>query len=137
MGENGRGNHAIRFIIPYPKTKKGRVEWSKKYGLNAYWAGKHWSKRKADAEYWHTLVRAELRRQGVKRMMEGPFAVKILWNDRLDLDNHAAMGKMIVDALKGVIIPDDSRRWFKRLEYGWHDEDWIQVEIEEWRGERP
>ena len=70
-------------------------------------------------------------------MVDGPFAVRIYWNDRLDLDNHAAMGKMIVDALKRVIIPDDSRRWFKRLEYGWHDEDWIEVEIEEWRGERP
>lgn len=133
---DGRQMMSIRFVIPYPKTGKARSAWAKTYGLNAYWAGKHWAKRKADAEYWHTLVRTELRRQGVKRMVDGPFAVRIYWNDRLDLDNHAAMGKMIVDALKGVIIPDDSRRWFKWLEYGWHDEDWIEVEIEEWRDKR-
>ena len=136
MGRDSQGDYGVHFIIPYPKIKKARSAWAKTYGLNAYWSGKHWSKRKADAEYWHTLVRTELRRQGVKRMVDGPFAVRILWNDRLDLDNHAAMGKMIVDALKGVIIPDDSRRWFQRLEYGWHDEDWIEVEIEEWRGEK-
>ena len=136
MGRDGQGDYGVRFVIAYPKIKKARSAWAKTYGLNAYWTGKHWSKRKADAEYWHTLVRAELRRQGIKRGIEGPFAVRILWNDRLDLDNHAAMGKMIVDALKGVIIPDDSRRWFQRLEYGWHDEDWIEVEIREWRGEK-
>lgn len=133
MGENGRGNHEIRFIIPYPTTKNGRAEWSKKYGLNAYWAGKHWAQRKNDADYWHNLVHSELRRQGIRGGFDRPVSITFRWNDRLDLDNHAAMGKMIVDALKGVVIPDDSRRWFKRLEYGWHDEDWILVEIEEWR----
>lgn len=126
----------IKFIISYPKTKKGRAEWSKKYGLNAYWAGKHWAQRKNDADYWHNLVHSELRRQGIRGSFDRPVSITFRWNDRLDLDNHAAMGKMIVDALKGVVIHDDSRRWFKRLEYGWHDEDWIEVEIEEWGNER-
>ena len=119
--------------IPYPNTKKGRAEWSKKYGLNAYWAGKHWSRRKADAEYWHALVRSEIRKQGIKGHMDKPFSVEMRWNDRLDIDNHAAIAKMIVDALKGVVIQDDDRRWFKRISHAWHDEDYILVTIEEQR----
>ena len=136
MGENGNRNHAIRFMIPYPSTKKGRAEWSKKYGLNAYWAGKHWAQRKNDADYWHNLVHSELRRQGIRGSFDRPVWITFRWNDRLDLDNHAAMGKMIVDALKGAIIRDDNRQHIKELRHTWHDEDWIEVEIEEWRNER-
>ena len=53
------------------------------------------------------------------------------WNDRLDIDNHAVMGKMIVDALKGRLIEDDSRRWLKGIAHYFHDEDFISVEIHE------
>ena len=81
----------IVFEIPYPPTKAGRTAWSKLYGLNAYWAGKHWSQRKKDAEYWHYLVRAELRRQGVKpRVFKHPVYITFYHNDGLDIDNHAA-----------------------------------------------
>lgn len=31
----------IRFIIPYPPTREGMTEWSRRYSLNAYWSGKH------------------------------------------------------------------------------------------------
>ena len=50
----------LEFVIHYPETKQGKTEWSKRYGLNAYWAGKHWAERKRDAEHWHWLTRAEL-----------------------------------------------------------------------------
>lgn len=77
----------IVFEIPYPPTKAGRTAWSKLYGLNAYWAGKHWSQRKKDAEYWHYLVRAELRRQGVKpRVFKHPVYITFYHNDGLDID---------------------------------------------------
>lgn len=93
--------------------KAGRTAWSKLYGLNAYWTGKHWSQRKKDAEYWHYLVRAELRRQGVKpRVFKHPVYITFYHNDGLDIDNHAAVGKMVVDALKGVLIADDDRKHF-------------------------
>lgn len=49
------------FTIPYPATPKGKAAWNKQYGLNAYWAGKHWAKRKADADYWHALTRHAIR----------------------------------------------------------------------------
>ena len=124
------------FKIPYPPTKKGKIEWSKKYSLNAYWAGKYWAQRKKDADYWHNLVHSELRRQGIRGSFDRPGSIPFRWNDRLDLDNHAAMGKMIVDALKGAIIRDDNRQHIKELRHTWHDEDWIEVTIEEWRNER-
>ena len=49
----------------------------------------------------------------------------------LDIDNHAIMGKMIVDAMKGRVIEDDSRRWVKGVCHYFHDGDYISVEIRE------
>lgn len=39
-----------KFTIPYPPTKKGKAMWSRQYGMNAYYSGKHWAQRKKDAE---------------------------------------------------------------------------------------
>lgn len=36
----------IKFMIPYPPTKAGKTAWNKRYGLNAYYAGKHHQVRK-------------------------------------------------------------------------------------------
>lgn len=58
-------------------------------------------------------------------------AITFRWNDRLDLDNHAAMSKMIVDAVKGWVIEDDTRRWVHELHHLWHEENYIEVEIKE------
>lgn len=65
----------IVFEIPYPPTKAGRTAWSKQYGLNTYWSGKHWAQRKKDADYWHYLVRSELRRAGNKALRGQPSGV--------------------------------------------------------------
>ena len=122
----------MRFRIPYPDSKAGKAQWAKEYGFNAYYAGKHWARRKRDAEYWHTLVRSELRKQGIKpRCFKGPVIISFWWNDRLDIDNHAAMGKMIVDAIKGVLIEDDSRRYVRGVGHLFHDESYILVEVAE------
>ena len=50
------------FTIEYPKSLKG-------YSLNDIYAGKHWTKRKKDSDYWHWLVRGELSEQGVKKKL--------------------------------------------------------------------
>jgi hypothetical protein len=122
----------MRFKIPYPPTKAGKAQWAKDYGLNAYYAGKHWSKRKKDAEFWHALVRSELRKQGIKpRPFREAVIISFWWNDRLDIDNHAAMGKMIVDALKGVLLQDDTKKYVKGVGHLFHDEDYILVEVTE------
>ncbi len=122
------------FIIKYPKTAAGKKQWSKNYGLNAYYAGKHWAQRKKDAEYWHRLVRSEMDMQKVRKFpFKNPVIITFYWNDRLDCSNHAAMAKMIEDAMKGRIIKDDSRAWVKGNEHYFHDEDYIRVVIEEIR----
>ena len=121
------------FKIPYPPTKAGRAAWSKQYGMNALYAGKHWAQRKKDADYWHYLVRSELRSQGVKpRQYKHPVVVTFYWNDRLDIDNHSYMSKMIVDALKGVLIADDDKQHFAGVQHFYHDGNYILVEISAW-----
>lgn len=121
-----------KFHIPYPHSKAGQKQWSKEYGMNAYYAGKHWSRRKRDAEFWHRLTRSCMDEQNVRRVpFKRPVVVIFHWNDRLDIDNHAVMGKMIVDALKGRVIEDDSRKWVKGVCHYFHDENYIGVEIRE------
>ena len=121
-----------KFKIPYPKSKAGQKQWAKQYGMNAYYAGKHWSERKQDAEFWHMLVRSCMASQDVRRTpFKRPVVITFHWNDRLDIDNHAIMGKMIVDAMKGRVIEEDSRRWLKGVCHYFHDEDYISVEIRE------
>lgn len=120
------------FRIYYPKNRKIRTQWNSRFGMNAYYAGKHWSKRKEDAEFWHLLTRSAMSKQGVRlKPFEKPVEISFLWNDRLDIDNHAIMGKMIVDAMKGRLINDDSRRWVKGVCHYFHDEDYILIQIRE------
>ena len=121
-----------KFRIPYPKSKAAQKQWTKDYGMNAYYAGKHWSVRKRDADYWHRLVQSHMNEQDVRRVpFKRPVIIIFHWNDRLDIDNHAVMGKMIVDAMKGRVIEDDSRRWVKGVCHYFHSEDYILVEVRE------
>lgn len=120
------------FKIFYPATASGKKAWASRFGMNAYYAGKHWSQRREDAEYWHLLTRSAMNKEGVRRRpFDKPVEISFLWNDRLDLDNHAVMGKMIVDAMKGMLINDDSRRWLKGIYHGFHDENYILVQVRE------
>lgn len=120
----------IRFTIPYPPTKKGKRAFCKRFGLNAYYAGKHWSQRKEDARQLHMLTELSMKRAHVRRkMVEGPVKIRFLWDDGLDLDNHGALGKAFVDGMKGYILPDDNRRWVKEITHGFWDGGEIAVEV--------
>lgn len=120
------------FLIPYPPTPAGKKAWNKRYGLNAYWAGKHWAQRKQDADYWHRLTLAEMNKQKVRRHPFGnPVVITFYWNDNLDCSNHAAIAKMIEDAMRGRVIENDNRRWVKGIEHYFHDEAFIRVSIRE------
>ena len=120
------------FRIPYPNTPAGKSRWNKRYGLNAYYSGKPWQLRRQDAEFWHNLTRACMHNQGIrKRPFEKPVIVTFYWNSRLDIDNNAIMGKMIMDGMKGRLIQDDSRRWVKGVAHYFHDCDHILVEVKE------
>ena len=121
-----------KFRIPYPKHSAEQKRWNKQFGMNAYYAGKPWQLRKRDADFWHMMVRSCMEEQGVRRVpFKRPVIITFKWNDRMDIDNHAIMGKMIVDAMKGRVIEEDSRRWLKGVCHYFHSEDYILVEVRE------
>lgn len=120
---------AVRFKIEYPPGKK-KAAFCKRYGLNAIYAGKHWSKRSEDSEYWHYLVKQTMREHGIpKRMFDKPVEINFWWDDGLDCSNHAYMGKMIEDAMRGYILKDDRRKYVKRISHAFHDCGYIGVEV--------
>lgn len=120
----------ISFTIPYPPTKKGKTAFCRRFGLNAYYAGKHWAARKKDAEELHQLAELSMRRAGVrKQAVKGPVEIRFFWDDGLDCDNHAAMGKAFVDAMKGYLLPDDNRKWVRRVCHEFWNGNEILVEI--------
>lgn len=122
----------ITFDIPYPQTKKGKAAFNRRFGLNAYYAGKSWPERKRDAEELHLLALSGMRRAGIgRKLVEHPVGITFYWDDRLDVDNHAVLGKAFVDAMKGYILPDDNGRWFRRVSHELWDGGCIRVEIEE------
>lgn len=112
----------VTITLPYPST-------SGQYGMNKYYAGKHWSVRKKDADYWHELVTYET--PWNRDPLRSPVRMTFYWNDRLDLSNHAMMAKYIEDGIKGRIIQDDSRNHVCEIVHRWHDENNIKIEVEE------
>lgn len=129
-----QGVLVARFEIPYPTTKRGMTAWNKRFGVNAYYSGKHYQARKRDADELHQIALTCMRRAKIRRhFVSYPVDVRFFWDDRLDVDNHAVMGKAFVDAMKGYILPDDNRRWLKRVSHEFWDEGKIGVEI--WRYE--
>lgn len=121
----------ISFTIPYPKPKE-KAKFCKEYGLNSIYAGKHWTKRQNDKDYWHMLVKSELSKQGIKReIFSAPVRIVFSWNDRLDIDNHAYMAKLIIDSIKGYLIYEDDKRYVVEVVHRYHDKDCILVEMEE------
>lgn len=124
------------FIIPYPAGKKAKAAFCRCYGLNAYYAGKHWAERKRDAETLHLMARTAMNRAGVpRRPAGGPVEVRFFWDDGLDADNHAIMGKAILDEMRGRVVRNDSRRWVRQVSHAFWDGGAIRVEVWPWREE--
>lgn len=120
------------FIIDYPATASGKKKWACNFGLNSYYSGKHWAKRKEDADYWHMLTIAALSKAKIRRKpFDKPVVITFYWDDNLDIDNHSVMGKMIVDALKGRLLRDDNRKWVKGVSHLFHESSYIRVVIQE------
>lgn len=119
----------MEFTMMYPKAMP---RFCKRFGLNAYYAGKHWAMRKADADEMHATVHAELYRQHIpKSIFQHPVKITFYWNDRLDVDNHAVLEKYVIDALKGWLLQDDSRKFLRERDTRFHDAPYIRVVIEE------
>lgn len=120
----------IQFEIPYPPNKKAKSVFCRNYGLNAYYAGKHWAQRKKDAEVLHAMTFAAMRKAGIERgLLEYPVEVYFHWDDGLDADNHAVIGKAIVDAMCKYILQNDNRKWLKGVHHQFWDGGAILVEV--------
>lgn len=118
------------FCIPYPKTRQGKTAWNRLYGMNAIYAGKHWSRRQQDAKTWHMLTVAAINKAGCRREpFQRPVILTFRWNDRMDCSNHAYLAKLIEDGMRGRLIVDDSRKWVQGIEHYFHDKDCIQVTL--------
>lgn len=99
------------------------------YSDNKYYSGKHWNKRRADADYWHDRLQYEA--PWNRPPLKSPVKLTFYWNDRVDLSNHGMLAKMIEDGIKHRIIQDDSRRHVAEIVHKWHDEKFIKIVIEE------
>lgn len=125
----------IRFEIQYPQGKKGKSSWNRRFGLNAYYAGKSWPERKRDAEELHMIARAAMHRAGIKPgVISSPVQVRFFWADGLDIDNHAVLGKAIVDAMKGYLLADDGPKYVRKVSHEFWEGDCIRVEVEALHG---
>lgn len=125
----------IRFEIQYFQGKKGKSSWNRRFGLNAYYAGKSWPERKRDAEELHMIARAAMHRAGIKPgVISSPAQVRFYWADGLDIDNHAVLGKAIVDAMKGYLLADDGPKYVRKVSHEFWEGDCILVEVEALHG---
>lgn len=114
----------IRFVIDFKVTSK--------YGMNKLYAGVHWAVRKKQADFIHSLVQTTLYVNKIpKKLFKKPVKVSISYNSRLDIDNHGYLSKLIVDAMKGYLITDDTRKYFVRLEQKFWEGEGILVEVNE------
>lgn len=114
----------IEFTIPLNVTEE--------YGLNRFYSGTHWSRRRETAEFIHMLVWSQLKRQKVrKEILKRPVSITFSYNARLDCSNYAILNKMIEDALKGYLILDDSRKHVQSITTKFWDGEGIRVEIYE------
>lgn len=122
----------VVFYIPYPPTKKGKTAWNKRFGLNAYMGRKNYYARMKDVNDIHNLVYYCLKKDHVKKeIFKTPVEINFYWNDRQDCDNHSALGKMIVDALKGYLIKDDGPKYFQKVSHEFWKGKTIKVVVKE------
>lgn len=122
----------VFFTIPYPVTKAGKSDFCRKYGMNALYSGGHWSKRAGTAKELHTLAIACMKKARVRQVtFDRPVAVRFLWDDRMDIDNHAVLGKAFLDACKGRLIVNDSPKWVRSVTHEFWDRGCMGVEIRE------
>ena len=60
--------------------------------------------------------------------------VNLYYNDRLDIDNHGYIAKLVIDSLKGLFIVDDTKKYVKKLTQEFYEDQGILVEIKEYKG---
>lgn len=116
----------ISFEIPMAKREIG------KYSFNKVYAGMHWTKRKAAADYFHSLTQCALYNQKLPKLpFKKPVRITMYFNSNLDVSNHSWIAKMIEDGMKGWLIQDDTKKYVAELDQKFWGGEGIKVVIEE------
>ena len=121
----------IEFTVPYPADK---ASFNRKYGLNAFWAGRASENapniRAALAKKFEATVRFAFLQQHIpKEIFEKPVSITFYHNTKMDIDNHAVIEKMIVDAVKGWVLHGDGPKYYREKHSFFHDENYMRVVI--------
>lgn len=90
------------------------LEGERPVSLNAYYAGMHWTKRKAEADrvHWMIHILNQKEKPLLKHIVD--IAMHVYFKSRpLDADN--IMAKMYIDGLKGKVIVDDSPKYVRSV----------------------
>ena len=89
------------------KKEIGKYSFNKLYSTNL-----HWTKRKAAADYFHSITQCALYNQKLPRLpFNRPVRIVMYFNSNLDVSNHGWIAKMIEDGMKGYLIEDDTRKY--------------------------
>lgn len=105
-----------------------------KLSLNSIYANCHWTKRKKDADKMHKLVKYSIIEQlGKPQIFDKPVEIFLYFNTRLDVSNTAYAAKLIEDALKGVLITDDSKIYVKAIHLGIWTKEGVLVKVREYK----
>lgn len=99
--------------------------------LNSYYAGMHWTKRKAEADRVHWLVYAAVvTAKAVVFKKRVDIVVTAYFKNRQQ-DASNIMGKMYEDGLKGRVIVDDTPQYVRSMKtVSEVDKEKPRVEIE-------
>ena len=84
--------------------------------LNKSYAGRHWSKRKAEADEIHDLVWVYIQKGNFKSIKEFPVDTKITayYKDKRRRDSNNISDKELIDGLvMAKLIPDDSTEYIR------------------------
>lgn len=112
----------MTFDIPYPPTKAGKTEWNRRYGLNAFYSGMDKHDRSRRVQALHDRAIAAMKKARIpQKYIPWPVEVVFRWNDGLDIDNHAVMGKAFVDAMI-TVITDVVRENNQTYRLGWTEQ---------------
>lgn len=117
----------IEFVIP--------IKIDSKLSLNSIYSANHWACRERQSKQIHKFVRLSLLAQKIsKKLFENPVEINFCWNSKLDLDNHGYLTKLIIDALKGYLIKDDTKKYISQISHQYWDEKGVKINIKELEG---
>ena len=84
---------------------------------NQFWAGGHWSKRKAFKDKWRVLTMAALQKYGLTEigLLQRPVNLIVEAASVHPLDTSNVCVKPIEDTLIGVLLQDDNPKWVRSM----------------------